>query len=89
MGTSSARCRRSAGTGLPGPWAVLTQPRRAGNLGRGPPPPPHSTLFLQVQVGDDDFIHIRVFESLPHENKPVALHDYQTDKSRQDELAYF
>lgn len=60
-----------------------------GDLGRGPPPPPHSTLFLQVQVGDDDFIHIRVFESLPHENKPVALHDYQTDKSRQDELAYF
>ncbi|XP_015998982.1 cystatin-B [Rousettus aegyptiacus] len=48
-----------------------------------------TNYFIKVQVGDDDFIHIRVFESLPHENKPVALHDYQTDKSRQDELAYF
>lgn len=51
--------------------------------------PPHSTLSFQVQVGDDDFVHIRVFKSLPHENKPLALSSYQTNKARHDELSYF
>mgnify|MGYP002507290866 CR=1 FL=1 len=48
-----------------------------------------TNYFIKVQVDDDDFIHIRVFESLPHENKPVVLHDYQTAKGRYDELEYF
>ena len=48
-----------------------------------------TNYFIKVQVGDDDFVHIRVFESLPQENKPLALHDYQTNKSRDDELEYF
>ncbi|XP_039713748.1 cystatin-B-like [Pteropus medius] len=48
-----------------------------------------TNYFIKVQVGDNDFIHIRVFESLPQENRPVALHDYQTGKSRCDELDYF
>ncbi|KAK2502054.1 hypothetical protein MC885_001776 [Smutsia gigantea] len=45
--------------------------------------------FIKVQVDDDDFIHIRVYESLPHANKPLALTSYQTHKARRDELAYF
>ncbi|XDA71551.1 hypothetical protein R6Z07F_001903 [Ovis aries] len=44
--------------------------------------------FIKVQVDEDDFMHIRVFESLPHENKPVALTSYQTNKGRHDELTY-
>ncbi|XP_026939388.1 cystatin-B [Sagmatias obliquidens] len=46
-------------------------------------------FFIKVQVDDDNFVHIRVFESLPHENKPLALASYQTHKSRHDELTYF
>uniref|UniRef100_A0A8C3YUJ5 Cystatin B n=1 Tax=Catagonus wagneri TaxID=51154 RepID=A0A8C3YUJ5_9CETA len=46
-------------------------------------------LFIKVQVDDDDFVHLRVFESLPHENKPLALSSYQTHKGRHDELTYF
>ncbi|XP_024417773.1 cystatin-B [Desmodus rotundus] len=45
--------------------------------------------FIKVQVEDDDFIHIRVHESLPHEKSPLALHNYQTNKTRQDKLTYF
>ncbi|XP_006730931.1 cystatin-B-like [Leptonychotes weddellii] len=45
--------------------------------------------FIKVQVDDDEFVHLRVFRSLPHENKPVALSSYQTNKARHDELAYF
>nr|ABN71232.1 cystatin B protein [Sus scrofa] len=46
-------------------------------------------LFIKVQVDDDNFVHLRVFESLPHENKPLTLSSYQTNKSRHDELTYF
>ncbi|XP_036601806.1 cystatin-B [Trichosurus vulpecula] len=45
--------------------------------------------FIKVHVGEEEFIHIRVFRSLPHENKPLALHSYQTNKTKNDELAYF
>ncbi|XP_066091441.1 cystatin-B [Saccopteryx bilineata] len=48
-----------------------------------------TNYFIKVQVADDDFIHIRVYKSLPHENKPLALHDYQTNKAKHDELSYF
>ena len=50
---------------------------------------PLTGLSFQVQVNEDDFVHIRVFESLPHESKPVALTSYQTNKGRHDELADF
>ncbi|XP_072826103.1 cystatin-B [Vicugna pacos] len=46
-------------------------------------------FFIKVQVDDEEFVHLRVFESLPHENKPPALASYQTNKARHDELAYF
>lgn len=40
-------------------------------------------------MADDEFTHLRVFESLPHENKPLALHNYQMNKARHEELTYF
>ncbi|XP_037380375.1 cystatin-B [Talpa occidentalis] len=46
-------------------------------------------FFIKVQVGEEDFMHLRVFQSLPHENKPLSLSSYQTRKTRQDELSYF
>uniref|UniRef100_A0A8C2XZI0 Cystatin domain-containing protein n=1 Tax=Capra hircus TaxID=9925 RepID=A0A8C2XZI0_CAPHI len=46
------------------------------------------TFFIKVQM-DDDFVHIQVFESLPQENKPVALTSYQIHKGRQDEVTCF
>ncbi|XP_032212345.1 cystatin-B [Mustela lutreola] len=45
--------------------------------------------FIKVQVDDEEFVHLRVFQSLPHENKPLALSSYQTNKAKHDELAYF
>ncbi|XP_043307761.1 cystatin-B-like [Cervus canadensis] len=45
--------------------------------------------FIKVHVDEDDFVHIRGFESLPHENNPVALTSYQINKGRHDELTYF
>ncbi|XP_020829541.1 cystatin-B [Phascolarctos cinereus] len=48
-----------------------------------------TNYFIKVHVGEEEFIHIRVFESLPHENKPLVLSSYQTKKTKNDELAYF
>ncbi|NXK86056.1 CYTB protein, partial [Formicarius rufipectus] len=45
--------------------------------------------FIKVHIGNDKFMHLRVFESLPQENKPLSLHSYQGSKTKHDELAYF
>ncbi|XP_071070560.1 cystatin-B-like [Dasypus novemcinctus] len=45
--------------------------------------------FIKVHVGGDEYVHLRVFQSLPHENKPLTLADYQTNKTKDDELEYF
>ncbi|KYO18431.1 cystatin-B [Alligator mississippiensis] len=45
--------------------------------------------FIKVHVGNDEFLHLRVFKSLPHENKPLSLSSYQKCKTKHDELTYF
>ncbi|KFV19493.1 Cystatin-B, partial [Tauraco erythrolophus] len=45
--------------------------------------------FIKVHVGNEEFLHLRVFQSLPQENKPLSLHSYQSSKKKHDELAYF
>ncbi|XP_042304310.1 cystatin-B-like [Sceloporus undulatus] len=48
-----------------------------------------TNYFIKVHVGNDEFLHVRVFQSLPHENKPLTLTGYQSKKAKHDELAYF
>uniref|UniRef100_A0A2K6SPU8 Cystatin-B n=1 Tax=Saimiri boliviensis boliviensis TaxID=39432 RepID=A0A2K6SPU8_SAIBB len=48
-----------------------------------------TNFFIKVHVGDEEFVHLRVFRSLPHENKPLTLSNYQTNKAKHDELSYF
>ncbi|KAM6098833.1 cystatin-B-like [Theristicus caerulescens] len=48
-----------------------------------------TNYFIKVHVGNDEFVHLRVFRSLPHENQPLSLHSYQSSKTRHDELAFF
>lgn len=45
--------------------------------------------FVKVHVGNDEFLHLRIFKSLPHESKPLTLASYQSKKTKHDELAYF
>ncbi|KFR16804.1 Cystatin-B, partial [Opisthocomus hoazin] len=48
-----------------------------------------TNYFVKVHVGNDEFMHLRVFRSLPHENQPLSLHSYQSSKTKHDELAFF
>ncbi|NXQ54396.1 CYTB protein, partial [Anthoscopus minutus] len=45
--------------------------------------------FIKVQVSDAEYVHLKVFESLPHENEGPSLVSFQTGKTRDDPLTYF
>ncbi|KAM6098834.1 cystatin-A-like [Theristicus caerulescens] len=45
--------------------------------------------FIKVQVSNGDYVHLRVFQSLPQENQGPSLVSYQTGKTRDDPLNYF
>ncbi|NXK45896.1 CYTB protein, partial [Chauna torquata] len=45
--------------------------------------------FIKVQVSDTEYIHLRVFQGLPHENQGPSLVSFQTGKTRDDPLTYF
>ncbi|XP_075620537.1 cystatin-A [Balearica regulorum gibbericeps] len=45
--------------------------------------------FIKVRVSDDNYVHIKVFQSLPHENQGPSLVGFQTGKTRDDPLTYF
>ena len=44
---------------------------------------------LQVHVGEDKHIHLRIFQSLPHAGGNKELTAVQANKTRDDELEYF
>ncbi|KAM6095588.1 Cystatin-A [Chlamydotis macqueenii] len=44
--------------------------------------------FIKVQ-DDHDYVHLKVFQSLPHENQGPTLVAFQTGKTRDDPLTYF
>ncbi|XP_074964600.1 cystatin-A-like [Phalacrocorax aristotelis] len=45
--------------------------------------------FIKVQVADADYVHLRVFQSLPYKHESPRLDGYQTGKTKDDPLVYF
>ncbi|KFP24364.1 Cystatin-B, partial [Colius striatus] len=48
-----------------------------------------TNYFIKMQVSDNSYIHLRVFQSLPYENQGPTLDGFQTGKTRDDPLTYF
>ncbi|XP_023693726.1 cystatin-B [Paramormyrops kingsleyae] len=48
-----------------------------------------TNYFIKVFVGNNDYIHLRIYETLPHAGSKLQLHSLQTEKTDQDQLAYF
>ncbi|XP_064266464.1 cystatin-B-like isoform X2 [Passer domesticus] len=46
-------------------------------------------FFIKVQVSNGEYVHLKVFQSLPHENQGPSLVSFQTGKTRDDPLTYF
>uniref|UniRef100_A0A8C9PHU0 Cystatin A n=3 Tax=Marmotini TaxID=337730 RepID=A0A8C9PHU0_SPEDA len=45
--------------------------------------------YIKVRVGDDTYMHLKVFKGLPGQNEKLVLTGYQTNKSKDDELTGF
>ncbi|XP_065827449.1 stefin-C-like [Oscarella lobularis] len=48
-----------------------------------------TNYFIKVDVGDGQYVHIRVFQSLPTPEQKVELTDIQTGHTADDEITYF
>ncbi|KAM9389866.1 leukocyte cysteine proteinase inhibitor 1-like [Phaethornis superciliosus] len=48
-----------------------------------------TNYFIKVQISDNEYAHLRVFQSLPYENQGPSLVSFQTGKTRDDPLTYF
>nr|P35479.1 RecName: Full=Leukocyte cysteine proteinase inhibitor 1; AltName: Full=PLCPI; AltName: Full=Stefin-D1 [Sus scrofa]AAB29392.1 PLCPI=cysteine proteinase inhibitor [swine, polymorphonuclear leukocytes, Peptide, 103 aa] [Sus scrofa] len=48
-----------------------------------------TNYYIKVHVGGNNYVHIRVFQSLPHQEDPLKLIGYQVDKTKDDELTGF
>uniref|UniRef100_A0A673JVH0 Uncharacterized protein n=1 Tax=Sinocyclocheilus rhinocerous TaxID=307959 RepID=A0A673JVH0_9TELE len=53
----------------------------------------YTTMVLwgieNVNVGGDEFVHLRVHKSLPHSGEKLQLHGIQMPKAHQDPIEYF
>ncbi|NXI67414.1 CYTA protein, partial [Anseranas semipalmata] len=45
--------------------------------------------YIKVQVSDTDYVHLKVFQGLPHMNQGPSLVSFQTGKTRDDPLTSF
>ncbi|KAA0196976.1 Cystatin-B [Fasciolopsis buskii] len=48
-----------------------------------------TNYFAKVKIGDEDYIHARVFEAMPCHGGGVKVHSVQKNKTAADSLKYF
>lgn len=48
-----------------------------------------TNYFMKVDVGDGNFIHLRIYQTLPHAGSTLELSNMQDKKQVGDELEYF
>lgn len=48
-----------------------------------------SLFHFQVDVGNDSYVHLRVFKTLPHNGSHLELSAIKTGFTKEDSLSYF
>ncbi|PVD28793.1 hypothetical protein C0Q70_11388 [Pomacea canaliculata] len=48
-----------------------------------------TNYFVKIDVGDGEFIHVRIFQALPCNGGNISLHSFQDGKSLEEDIAYF
>uniref|UniRef100_A0A8K9X8C0 Cystatin-B n=1 Tax=Oncorhynchus mykiss TaxID=8022 RepID=A0A8K9X8C0_ONCMY len=48
-----------------------------------------TNFFIKVHVGGDEFMHLRVHQTLPHAGRKLELHRVQTPKTHIDPIGFF
>ncbi|XP_067950988.1 cystatin-B-like [Watersipora subatra] len=48
-----------------------------------------TNYFVKVKVGDNNYIHLRIYAPLPHTHSPPELTDVMEGKSEADPISYF
>ncbi|XP_053561788.1 cystatin-B [Bombina bombina] len=48
-----------------------------------------TNYFIKIQVGGNEYFHVRIHESLPHDGKKVTLSGFKECKTKEEEIGYF
>ncbi|XP_036599998.1 cystatin-A-like [Trichosurus vulpecula] len=48
-----------------------------------------SVYYVKVHIGCNRYVHLNIYEPLPHRNERIKLSDYQTGKTKEDEITSF
>ncbi|XP_036599996.1 cystatin-A5-like, partial [Trichosurus vulpecula] len=48
-----------------------------------------SMYYVKVHIGGNKYVHLNIYEPLPQMNEPIELSDYQTGKTKEDEVNFF
>ncbi|ESO84124.1 hypothetical protein LOTGIDRAFT_229619 [Lottia gigantea] len=48
-----------------------------------------TNYFVKIHIGNEKYVHVRIFKPLPHVSQDVELSNHQLGKSAEEEIAYF
>lgn len=48
-----------------------------------------TNYFVKVHVGDEKYLHLRMYKTLPHAGETLSLHGAQAGKTKEEEIVHF